>query len=873
MPLHASWTTVTCSGTYVGLDGTVPTGKVAFIPSTRVVLDTGSGDQLVLPRIITAELDATGAFEVELPVTDDASCSPTGWTYKVVENIRGGRDPFFISVLTAAGDFDLTTATPVDEVDVAAVGFADSVRAVLLTGLSLATSTAITAADTILSAFGKLQAQVSLKVNSITSYAAKNPPVDADEFPLADSAAAFAQKKSTWAQIKAALFASPSLTGVPTAPTAAALTATTQVATTAFVTTATTRRCFDEFGCVGTGVAEDKLGLNRALKWAMDNGGTLIGRSGAVYPCDEETWSFTTNGVLSSFVLTGAVAEAAENFWVRLRANAISANYNANSGITLRPGTDFSYDSGTQTLTLLGAYAAYAAVDADNLQVGEGLYIQASNVTIDGNGCAFTGSARFTAAGAPTTAGQVPPLANIHFQNFRCIDYGAWEGGKGPILHWCRSSSVENVFKIGLTGTAFNLHMCWDSRILNCTNEGSSSGFGWLLFHCRRCVVENVICTDLVGEVNLWPLVGQIKGGWANKAINCVAVDCTGAGVADYAFYCRGDDPSSAGGTVAFGIYPYATGSWTAADSQRNTRDAEWVECVAEYSPSFAGTKLVTGFQCQQFISALFERCRSINAGSFKANKTAGGSEEIATYQGCRVRSGVDRGFEFLGASSSELLTGVRLFDCRVDTAVGDGIRLTNMDAPLISGCVINAAGGTGIVGPSVRDVRIIDTRVTGGAGTGVSLSGTTLIEKGAYLRNVEATGNATNWNIDQPADAEGLRVAFNTRNTTTATVTTVDTLTIPDGQIWNVVVEAQARVTGGAVSCFRSRVAVTSTAGTAALIGAQSNSADATFANTDALGGLTLDVSGQTLRVRVAGKAATTVDWELTRVSCQRIE
>ena len=42
------------------------------------------------------------------------------------------------------------------------------VRAVLLVGLSTATSTAITASDTVLSAFGKLQAQVNLKQDSST---------------------------------------------------------------------------------------------------------------------------------------------------------------------------------------------------------------------------------------------------------------------------------------------------------------------------------------------------------------------------------------------------------------------------------------------------------------------------------------------------------------------------------------------------------------------------------------------------------------------------------------------------------------------------------------------------------------------------------
>lgn len=46
------------------------------------------------------------------------------------------------------------------------VDFATSVRASVLTGLSLATSTAVAAADSVLVAIGKLQAQVSLKLNA-----------------------------------------------------------------------------------------------------------------------------------------------------------------------------------------------------------------------------------------------------------------------------------------------------------------------------------------------------------------------------------------------------------------------------------------------------------------------------------------------------------------------------------------------------------------------------------------------------------------------------------------------------------------------------------------------------------------------------------
>ena len=75
------------------------------------------------------------------------------------------------------------------------IGFDAAALAVVLSGLSLSTSTAITSSDSVLSSLGKLQAQVTLRA------------------PLA----------------------SPALTGTPTAPTASAGTNTTQIATTAFV--------------------------------------------------------------------------------------------------------------------------------------------------------------------------------------------------------------------------------------------------------------------------------------------------------------------------------------------------------------------------------------------------------------------------------------------------------------------------------------------------------------------------------------------------------------------------------------------------------------------------------------------------------------
>lgn len=63
----------------------------------------------------------------------------------------------------------------------------------------------------------------------------KTTPVGADELPITDSAASFVLKRTTITNFLAAAFASPTLTGSPTAPTQTAGDDSTKVATTAYV--------------------------------------------------------------------------------------------------------------------------------------------------------------------------------------------------------------------------------------------------------------------------------------------------------------------------------------------------------------------------------------------------------------------------------------------------------------------------------------------------------------------------------------------------------------------------------------------------------------------------------------------------------------
>ena len=109
--------------------------------------------------------------------------------------------------------------------------FASSVRALAITGLSTATNAVITATDTILGAFGKLQAQITANLSTLTTHTGSTSN------PHSTTASQVGLGNVT-NESKATMFTNPAFTGVPTAPTATTGTNTTQVATTAFVTSA-----------------------------------------------------------------------------------------------------------------------------------------------------------------------------------------------------------------------------------------------------------------------------------------------------------------------------------------------------------------------------------------------------------------------------------------------------------------------------------------------------------------------------------------------------------------------------------------------------------------------------------------------------------
>lgn len=102
----------TVTGTYTKPDGSPERGKLLFSPSVVI----HSTDEVILPNPSHVKLDSNGQFSITLECTTDPSWSPSGWTWKVVERIEGGRTFYF--ELPAGGTVDLATLNPLTEAPV-----------------------------------------------------------------------------------------------------------------------------------------------------------------------------------------------------------------------------------------------------------------------------------------------------------------------------------------------------------------------------------------------------------------------------------------------------------------------------------------------------------------------------------------------------------------------------------------------------------------------------------------------------------------------------------------------------------------------------------------------------------------------------------
>lgn len=88
--------TRTVVGTYLTGVGNPADGRVTFTPTARIV---DANDAVIVEGTLTAPLDATGSFEIDLPTTDNPLLYPAGWAYQVHVRIQGIKPQKFFAFL------------------------------------------------------------------------------------------------------------------------------------------------------------------------------------------------------------------------------------------------------------------------------------------------------------------------------------------------------------------------------------------------------------------------------------------------------------------------------------------------------------------------------------------------------------------------------------------------------------------------------------------------------------------------------------------------------------------------------------------------------------------------------------------------------
>lgn len=109
MPLPSNLGTCIVGGQYVDFQGNAIAGQVKFTPRNATL--SSSQDLVIIPRVISVDLDSNGAFTVTLPATDDPDVSPTNFTYQVEEAFSGGRT-YDIAIPTGQATINLADVVP-----------------------------------------------------------------------------------------------------------------------------------------------------------------------------------------------------------------------------------------------------------------------------------------------------------------------------------------------------------------------------------------------------------------------------------------------------------------------------------------------------------------------------------------------------------------------------------------------------------------------------------------------------------------------------------------------------------------------------------------------------------------------------------------
>lgn len=87
MAIPSNITTITVTGQYLNFSGNAIAGQVKFYMS-KVLIDA-LADRIIIPSVVTIDLDSNGSFTTTIPVTDDPQFNQT-FTYLYEESFLGG---------------------------------------------------------------------------------------------------------------------------------------------------------------------------------------------------------------------------------------------------------------------------------------------------------------------------------------------------------------------------------------------------------------------------------------------------------------------------------------------------------------------------------------------------------------------------------------------------------------------------------------------------------------------------------------------------------------------------------------------------------------------------------------------------------------
>lgn len=110
MALPSNLTTVEVTGRFIDQTGAAVRGSVTFTLDTYLL---DADESVVLTdSSVTATLDATGSFAVDLATTNDPDVTPNGWTWTLTPNFDGFAPLTFSLPANLAPTVDITVLSP-----------------------------------------------------------------------------------------------------------------------------------------------------------------------------------------------------------------------------------------------------------------------------------------------------------------------------------------------------------------------------------------------------------------------------------------------------------------------------------------------------------------------------------------------------------------------------------------------------------------------------------------------------------------------------------------------------------------------------------------------------------------------------------------